>query len=97
MTEEGHKLLAVFEDKMGKLIRLYGEKKRHIELLEKSVKEKDELIRQNKQTIEALQAKYANLHTAHRLAEEEGEFQYVRKQVNKLVREVETCITLLNE
>jgi hypothetical protein len=97
MTEEENDLLTVFENGVRKLIRLYVEKKRHIEFLEKSVREKDEIIRYNKQTIEALQAKYANLHTAHKLAEEEGEFQYVRKQVNKLVREVETCITLLNE
>jgi peptidoglycan hydrolase CwlO-like protein len=82
---------------MNELIKLYDEKKRHIEELEKSLKEKDEVIRQNKQTIEALQAKYTNLHTASRLAENEAEFQNARKRVNKLVREVDICIALLNE
>ncbi|MDR2680243.1 MAG: hypothetical protein LBC47_05475 [Tannerella sp.] len=97
MTEEEYKLFAEFEDRMRELIRLYDEKKRHIEVLEASLKEKNEIIRQNKQTIEALQTKYTDLHTAHILAGNEGEFQYARKRVNKLVREVETCIALLNE
>jgi peptidoglycan hydrolase CwlO-like protein len=97
MTEKEHNLLAVFEDRIRELIRLYDEKKRHIEVLEKSLKEKDEIIRQNKQTVETLQTKYTNLHTASKLAEDEGEFQNARKRVNKLVRDVETCIALLNE
>jgi peptidoglycan hydrolase CwlO-like protein len=97
MTEKENNLLAVFEDRMRELIRLYGEKKRHIEELEKSIKEKDGIIWQNKQTIEALQTKYTNLHAARRLAENETEFQNARKRVNKLVREVDICIALLNE
>jgi hypothetical protein len=97
MTENEYKLLAVFEDRIRELIRLYGEKKHHIEVLTKSLEEKDVIIRQNKQTIEALQTKYTNLHTACRLAGDDGEFQNARKRVNKLVRDVETCIALLNE
>jgi peptidoglycan hydrolase CwlO-like protein len=97
MTERENNLFAVFEDKIHELFRLYDKKKRHIEELEKSLKEKDEIIWQNKQTIEALQTKYTNLHTARKLAENESEFQNARKRVNKLVREVETCIALLNE
>lgn len=95
--EKETNLLAVFEDRMYELIRLCDEKKRHIEELEKSLKEKDEIIWQNRQTMEALQTKYTNLHTARRLAENETEFQNARKRVNKLVREVDTCIALLNE
>ncbi|MDR1221922.1 MAG: hypothetical protein LBL07_03465 [Tannerella sp.] len=97
MIEKETNLLAVFEDRIYELIRLCDEKKRHIEELEKSLKEKDEIIWQNRQTMEALQTKYTNLHTARRLAENETEFQNARKRVNKLVREVDTCIALLNE
>jgi peptidoglycan hydrolase CwlO-like protein len=97
MNEKENNLLAVFEDRIHELIRLYDEKKRHIEDMERSLKEKDEIIWQNKQMIETLQAKYTNLHTARRLAENEVEFQNTRKRVNKLVREVDTCIALLNE
>jgi chromosome segregation ATPase len=97
VTETEYKLLAVFEERIHELIRLYDEKKHHIEELKKSLKEKDEIIRRDKQTIETLQAKYTSLHTACRLAGDDGEFQNARKRVNKLVREIDTCIALLIE
>jgi hypothetical protein len=97
MTEKENNLLVVFEDRIREFIRLYDKKKCHIKDLERSLKEKDEIIRQNKQMMDALQAKYTNLHTARILAEDEVVFQSTRKQVNKLVREVDTCIALLNE
>jgi phage shock protein A len=97
MTKKESDLLAIFENRIHKLIKLYDEKAHYIEDLEKSLKEKDNTIRQNKQTIEALQAKYTNLYTARRLAEDEAEFQNARKRVNKLVRKVDTCIALLND
>lgn len=55
MTEKERDLLAVFEDRFRELIRLYDEKKRYIEVLEKSLGEREGIIRQNKQTIEPLQ------------------------------------------
>ncbi|MDR2913901.1 MAG: hypothetical protein LBV74_03550 [Tannerella sp.] len=97
MTEKENNLLAVFEERVHDLTKLCDERKRHIEDLEISLREKDEIIQQAKQRIEALQTKYTSLLTARRLAEDEEEFQNVRKQVNKLVREVDTCIALLNE
>lgn len=90
-------MLAVFDERMHDLVKLCDERKRYIEDLENSLNEKDEIIQQAKQTIEVLQAKYTNLLTARRLAEDESEFQNARKRVNKLVREVDTCIALLNE
>jgi hypothetical protein len=90
MTENEYKLLAVFEDRIHELIRLH-------ETMKKSLKEKDEIIRRDKQTIEALKAKYTHLCAAHKLAGDDGEFQNARKRVNKLVREIDTCIALLIE
>jgi len=97
MTEKENKLLAVFEERLHELIKLCNERKRHIEELEASLNEKDEIIQQTKQTIEALQARNTSLLTARGLAYNEGEFQSARKRVSKLVREVDTCIALLNE
>ena len=97
MTENENNLLAVFEERVHDLIELCNDRKQNIEDLETSLNEKDEIIQQTKQAIEALQAKYTNLLTARRLIEDEEEFQNARKRVNKLVREVDTCIALLNE
>jgi len=97
MTEKENNLLAVFEERMHDLTRLCDDRKHSIEVLETSLKEKDEEIKQAKQTIEALQTKFENLFTASHLMDDEKEFQNVRKRLNKLVREVDTCIALLNE
>ena len=97
MTEKENNLLAVFEEHAHDLIKLCDDRKCEIEKMEASLNEKDEIIRQAKQTIEVLQAKYKNLLTARRLIQDESEFQNTRKRLNKLVREVDTCIALLNE
>jgi len=97
MTEKENNLLAVFEERVQDLVKLCDEKQRNIEGLETSLNEKDEEIQQTKQKLGALQSKYANLLTARRLIEDEEGFLNARKRINKLVREVDTCIALLNE
>ena len=97
MTEKENNLLAVFEERVQDLVKLCDAKQRHIESLETSLNKKDEIIRQTKQTLEAFQSKYANLLTARRLIEDEEGFRDARKRINKLVREVDTCIALLKE
>jgi hypothetical protein len=97
MTEKENNLLAVFEERVQELVQLCDEKQRFINDLEASLTEKDGIIQQTKQAFEALQSKYANLLTARRLIEDEEGFRNARKRINKLVREVDTCIALLNE
>lgn len=90
-------MLAIFEERMLELMKLCEERKRFIEELNEVLTEKDELIEQAEQKNESLQARYEALLTALKLAEDKDIFQNARKQVNKLVREVDTCIALLNE
>ena len=97
MTEKENNLLAVFEERLRDLVKLCNEKECRIKELESSLNEQNEIIQQAKQTIEALQTKNTNLLTAQGFAFNDGEFQNARKRVNKLVREVDTCIALLNE
>ena len=97
MTEKENNLLAVFEERVRDLVKLCDDRKHYIEKMEASLNEKDEKIRQAEQTIEAFKAKYTNLLTARKLADDEEGFQNARKRLNKLVRKVDTCIALLNE
>ena len=97
MTEKENNLLAVFEERLRDLVKLCNEKEYRIKELEASLCEKNEMIQQAKLTIEALHTKNTNLLTAQGFALNEGAFQNARKRVNKLVREVDTCIALLNE
>ncbi|MDR2147057.1 MAG: hypothetical protein LBE91_11420 [Tannerella sp.] len=95
MTDNTNNLLAVFEERIHDLIQLCDDRKKQIEALESAVNAKNEEMRQTNETMKALQSKNSYLLTARRLDVNETEFQNARKQVNKLVREVETCIALL--
>jgi FtsZ-binding cell division protein ZapB len=97
MIENVNNLLDVFEGSIYELMKLCDDRKKRIESLEFVIKNREEKIRQANQTIKSLQSKYDYLLTARRLETDEEEYQNARKRVNKLVREVETCIALLNE
>ena len=97
MAEKDSNLLAVFEERMHDLVKLCNDRKLYIDDLEASLIEKEEKIQQANQEIEELKTKYKNLLTARNLQQDEEAFQDARKWVNKLVREVDTCIALLNE
>ncbi|MDR3251836.1 MAG: hypothetical protein LBT42_09265 [Tannerella sp.] len=97
MTEKETNLLAVFEDRIHELMKICDGRKRRIGELETLCGDKDLQIREAKQTIASLQSKYANMLAARSLAENKDGFGDVRKRVDKLVREVETCIELLKE
>jgi peptidoglycan hydrolase CwlO-like protein len=95
MIEKESILLTLFEEKIRELIRLCDDRKRQIDGLKLTLTEKEALIRQNKQDLSSLQAKYTNLLTTHILAKDETGFKDAQKRVEKLVREVNECITLL--
>jgi predicted nucleic acid-binding Zn-ribbon protein len=97
MTENVNKLLAVFEDRIRELMRLCDDREKRIESLETVMKSMEEKIRQANEMNKSLEYKYNHLLTARRLEMNGTEYQNARKQVSKLVREVETCIALLNE
>jgi hypothetical protein len=97
MTEKETNMLAVFEERVLDLAKLCEKRRRLIEELNAVLIEKDGLIKQAEQKNASLQTKYTNLLAARRLAEDETSFQNARKRVDKLVREVDTCIALLNE
>jgi predicted nucleic acid-binding Zn-ribbon protein len=95
MTDNTINLLAVFEDRLHDLIKLCNERKETIDRLENLLNKTKKDLKQAKNEIEILQSKYNNLLTAKKLSENESEFQNARNRINKLVREVDTCIALL--
>ena len=97
MPENEFNLLVVLEDRLNDLIKLFNVLKGRIKELEASLNDKDEKIQQAEEMITTLKTNYSNLLIARRLADDKEAFQQARKRVNKLVREVDLCITLLNE
>ena len=96
MTEAENKLLAVFEVRLLDLLSLCERQQRKIEELTAQIKTGEESLQQAKQNNQSLDAKYAELLTAHILSSEEGGVKSARLRLSKLVREVEKCIALLN-
>jgi translation initiation factor 2B subunit (eIF-2B alpha/beta/delta family) len=96
MTEQENKLLAVFEVRLLDLLSLCKRQQQKIEELTAHIKTEKESLQQVKQNNQSLNAKYSELLTAHILSSEEGEVKSARMRLNKVVREVEKCIALLN-
>ncbi|MDR0795344.1 MAG: hypothetical protein LBE79_04715 [Tannerella sp.] len=96
MTGDQEKLLAVFEVRLHDLISLCEEHKKKTEVLMQQIKTLEESNLRAEQKIQVLNTKYTDLLTAHIVSSEEGDTKHVRMRLNKLVREVERCIALLN-
>ncbi|MCD8288256.1 MAG: hypothetical protein LUC18_05380 [Porphyromonadaceae bacterium] len=65
--------------------------------LEAALREREESLEALRRELETLQAKYENLSTAQALASHEGDLTAVRSRFDKLVREIDKCISLLKE
>jgi DNA repair ATPase RecN len=96
MSEDHRKLLDVFEIKLNDLLALCEKQQKEIKDLTQQLKMEKESIQQTEQKIQALNAKYSNLLTAHVASLEDGDVKSARTRLLKLVREVEKCIALLN-
>ncbi len=95
MTEEGEKLLAVFEVRVRDLIELCEERKRKILELESLLTKKDEALQQALGQIRELTTKCDNLLTARVVSVSENDVKNAKMRLSKLVREVDKCIALL--
>jgi flagellar biosynthesis chaperone FliJ len=97
MNENYSFLLASFKAHIGELTSLCDGQKRRIEELETSLSVCEYERRQTEQNLAALQSKYTNLLTAKALAQDVNVLSNARKQVCRLVREVDNCISLVNK
>jgi len=96
MTESQKKLLSVFEVRIHDLLALCDEQKQIIDNLSRMLNQERENIQQSKQEIQSLKVKYANLLTARAALVDAGDMKSASERLQKLVREVDKCIALLN-
>ena len=96
MTESQKELLAVFEVRVYDLLALCEAQRRQIEELTHLLNQEQESVQLSKQEVQALKVKCANLLTARATSYDTGDMKSAQERLQKLVREVEKCIALLN-
>lgn len=97
MTEDSKRLLVLFEVRFRELIARCDQQKLKIKELESALEQKNTELNNAISQIEALNAKCDNMLTAQVLSVREGDLKNAKMRLSKLVREVDKCITLLNE
>lgn len=97
MTEDGKRLLVLFEVRFRELMAMCDQQKLKIKELEGDLAQKKAELNDAISRIEDLKAKCDNMLTAQVLSVREGDLKNAKMRLSKLVREVDKCITLLNE
>ena len=91
------KTLATFSARVRQLRFQYQELKKENNELYAMVDERDKKIKLLESQVAQKQAEYNSLKTAKMLEITDGDLDGAKKQVAKLIREVNKCITLLSE
>lgn len=95
--EANEKLINTFATRVRQMILQYKEVCEENQELYAMVDEKDEKIRELQAQVAHIQREYDTLKMARMLQVTDGDIEVARKRVNKLVRDVNKCITLLSE
>ncbi|WP_455496742.1 hypothetical protein [Coprobacter sp.] len=97
MADNPRRALDTLRAHMQELMRRCNVLKREKEELEKRLEEQERIITALQKDLEEMNIKYKNLQTAKGLALDQSEVKAVRNRFGKLVREIDKCISLLNE
>ena len=97
MTESYNEIINSLKRKLSELFSLYEKTKEEIEIVKK---EKDELLRKiivlEKELMEK-NKKYENIKLAKTILTESGDSHEAKIKINRIVREINKCIALLNK
>lgn len=91
------KAIHTFAAKVHQLILQYQEVKKENDELYGLVDERDQEIKKLKAQLAQSQHDYDSLKMAKMVGISEGDMEGAQKRINKLIREVNKCITLLSE
>ena len=96
MTAEEEKILHLFETHVRQLIIKHKDTLEHNKKLNKALTEEKTRVQELEQRIATLEQQYANLKMAKMIEITAAENQAAQKRINKLIREIDKCIALLN-
>jgi len=97
MTEQDRILLEGFRVKIKQLMALFEQARNEKQQLFNQVEELENEIDTLRQDNELLTKKYENLKLAKALLASDGEDQEAKNRINKIVREIDKCIAMLNQ
>jgi hypothetical protein len=97
MNLEHDDLINSLKDKIFRLILLYEEEKRKNEVLSKDKEYLDVQLSEKKKVIEELNLKYENLKLGKLMELSGTDIHDARIKINRIVREIDHCIALLNK
>ena len=96
MEEPWNQSLSELKTKVRKIIEVYEESRGSYENISAENKELKDRIRQTEQELSELKNKYNTLKIAKSLTASSEDKHDARIKVNKMVREIDKCIALLN-
>ncbi len=96
MTAED-KTIALFSTRVRQLIIQYEKLKAENADLRSKLDEREGRLRKMEETLSKTQENFENLKTARILEVSEGDLDAAKAKLNKLIRTVNKCITLLSE
>ncbi len=96
MTAEEEKILHLFETHVRQLIIKHKDTLEHNKKLNQALAEEKTRVQELEQRIATLEQQYANLKMAKMIEITTAENQAAQKRINKLIREIDKCIALLN-
>jgi hypothetical protein len=97
MTDQEKNLLINFEYKVKQIIAKHEALKQEKQQLQVKTKDLEESINQLRRENQVLEQKYENLKLSKMLIASDDETKDAKNRIQKLVREIDKCIALLNQ
>jgi chromosome segregation ATPase len=94
--DANEKLINLFEARVRELMFRYNELKKENDDLYILLDEKEGAIKELEATIEQQKSDYNNLKLARMIEIHDDELKSAKSRINKLVRDIDKCIALLN-
>jgi DNA repair ATPase RecN len=96
MSEPESQIFKQLKDKISKVLELYDKEKNKNELLLKENQNLKERVKTAHQNLDDIQTKYDKLKIAKKIMASSTNLNDARLKVNRMVREIDRCIALLN-
>ena len=97
MADDPKKLLEILSARVRQLMFLCVNHEEEIAELKKKLEAKETMIQDLTKERDEIYTKYRNLKTARAFAQNSSDTKEEKSRLNKLVREIDKCIALLNQ